>query len=127
MQPVVASDGLNQFLAVWTSYTGSKNSFDLFGQRYMNVAALLQPISAPFVWAPFVVSNNVYQPQLLVTWPSLLGLSVSNYQVFVDGASSAQGIVTNNFWMMTAVRERGALCGNSSSPAVRRWISVLPL
>jgi len=44
MQPVVTSDGVNQFLAVWTSYTGTPNSFDLFAQRYLNVAALIQPM-----------------------------------------------------------------------------------
>ena len=102
MQPAVASDGANQFLVVWTSYTGSPYSFDLFAQRYDNVAALLQPMSAPFVWAPFVVSNGVYQPQLAVSWPVLLGISVSNYEVYVDGATNAAGIVTGNQWTMSA-------------------------
>ena len=37
MQPAVASDGANQFLVVWTSYTGNPYSFDLFAQRYINV------------------------------------------------------------------------------------------
>ena len=45
-------------------------------------------MSAPFVYAPFTLSNNVYQPQLLVTWPVLLGISVSNYEVYVDGAGT---------------------------------------
>ena len=34
MQPAVASDGANQFLVTWTSYTGSPYNFDLFAQRY---------------------------------------------------------------------------------------------
>src|SRR5208282_6377802 len=41
MQQTVASDGAEQFLVVWTSYTGSPYSFDLYAQRYLNVSALL--------------------------------------------------------------------------------------
>jgi hypothetical protein len=102
MQPVVASDGISQFVVVWTSYTGSPYNFDLFAQRYINVAALVAPMSAPFVWTPFVVSNGVYQPQLVVSWPPLLGISVSNYEVYVDGAATPVGITTGNQWTMTA-------------------------
>ena len=102
MQPTLAADGVGQFLAVWTGFTGSPYGFDLFAQRYLNVASILEPMSAPFVWAPFVISNNVYQPELVVSWPPLLGLSVTNYQVYVDGAGSPVGIVTNNTWIMTA-------------------------
>lgn len=102
MQPAVASDGASQFLVVWTSYTGSPYSFDLFAQRYINVAALVEPMAAPFVYAPFVVSNGVYQPQLVVSWPPLLGISVSNYEVYVDGAASPTGLTASNIWTMTA-------------------------
>jgi len=102
MQPVVASDGVDQFIAVWTSYTGNPYSFDLFAQRYINVMAVLDAMSAPFVYAPFTLSNNIYQPQLVVSWPPLLGISVSNYEVYVDGAATATGIVTTNQWIMTA-------------------------
>ena len=102
MHPVVASDGVSQFLAVWTSFVGLPNGFDLYAQRYLNVAAILQPMSAPFVLAPFVVSNNVYQPQLVVSWPPLLGLSVTNYEVYVDGNGTPAGVVTSNAWTMTA-------------------------
>jgi hypothetical protein len=102
MQPVVASDGASQFLAVWTSYTGSPYSMDLFAQRYLNVADLLLPMNAPFVWAPFTLSNGVYQPRLQVSWPTLLGIAVSNYEVYVDGAATPMGVVTTNFWTMTA-------------------------
>jgi hypothetical protein len=104
MQPAVASDGVSQFLAVWTSYTGSPNGFDLFAQRYINVSALLAPMAAPFVWAPFVLSNNVYQPQLQVSWSAqaLQGISVSNYEVYVAGAGTPMAVTTNNVWTMTA-------------------------
>jgi hypothetical protein len=103
MQPVVASDGAAQFLVVWTGFTFGPNSMDLFAQRYANVAAVLQPMSAPFVWAPFVLNGSgVYQPQLQVSWPVLQGISVSNYQVFVDGAVTPMALTTSNTWTMTA-------------------------
>ena len=102
MQPAVASDGVNQFIAVWTSYTGSPYNFDLFAQRYINVSAVLQPMAAPFVYAPFTLSNNVYQPQLQVSWPPLLGISVSNFEVYVDGASVPTAVTASNVWTMTA-------------------------
>jgi hypothetical protein len=102
MLPAVASDGVSQFVAVWTSYTGSPYNFDLFAQRYVNVATVLVPMNAPIVTAPFTLSNNVYQPQLQVSWPVLLGISVSNFEVYVDGAGTPAGIVTSNQWTMTA-------------------------
>jgi hypothetical protein len=102
MQPVVASDGVNQFLAVWSGYTGNPYSFDLSAQRYINVASVLDAMAAPFVYAPFTLSNNVYQPQLVVSWPPLLGISVSNYEVYVDGSAVAMGTVTTNQWTMSA-------------------------
>ena len=104
MQGVVASDGVANFLTAWAgvNFTNSPVNFDLYAQRYANAAAVLNPMSAPFVWAPFTLSNNIYQPQLTVTWPAVLGLSVSNYQVFVDGSATPAGIVTSNQWTMRA-------------------------
>jgi len=102
MQPTVASDGVSQFLVVWTSFTGYPNTFDLFAQRYHNAMAILQPLAAPYVWAPFVVSNNVYQPRLVVTWTLLQGLSVSNYEVYVDGSVTPAAVVVTNQWTLTA-------------------------
>jgi hypothetical protein len=102
MHPALASDGVSQFLAVWTSYTGSPYRFDLFAQRYVNVATILPPMNAPIVIAPFALSNNVYQPQLKVSWATLLGISVSNFEVYVDGAATPAGVVTSNCWTMTA-------------------------
>jgi hypothetical protein len=116
MQPAVASDGVNQFLVVWTSYTGLANGFDLFAQRYQNVNdAVLQPMAAPFVWAPFVLSNNVYQPQLQVSWSALAqqGISVSNYEVYVNGAASPTALTMSNVWTMTAAN--GLTAGSSNS------------
>jgi hypothetical protein len=103
MQPAVASDGTGQFLVVWTGFTFSLASMDLFAQRYANVAAILQPMNAPFVYAPFVLNGSgVYQPQLQVSWPALLGISVSNYEVYVDGAGTPMALTTNTTWTMTA-------------------------
>src|SRR5208283_2729143 len=50
-----------------------------FDQRYINVNMLsnLPALGAPFVYAPFTVSNGLYQPQLQVSWATLSGISVS--------------------------------------------------
>jgi hypothetical protein len=102
MQPTVASDGVSQFLVVWTSFVGSPWGFDLYAQRYENVSSILAPMSAPYAWTPFVISNGMYQPQILVTWAPVKGLSVANYLVFVDGSGGAAATVTTNKWLMTA-------------------------
>jgi len=49
------------------------------------------------------LSNGVYQPQLVVSWPPLLGISVSNYEVYVDGATTNSGVTSGNQWVMTAL------------------------
>jgi len=102
MQATVASDGVSQFLSIWTSFTGAPYNFDLFAQRYINVSSILLAMSAPYVWAPFVFSNGAYQPELEVSWAPLQGLSVSNYEIYVDGAGGPSAIVTSNSWIMTA-------------------------
>jgi hypothetical protein len=97
---------------IWTSYTGSPYSFDLFAQRYANVSAILQPMNAPFVYVPFVLnSSGVYQPQLQVSWPALLGISVSTYEVYVDGAETPMMLTTNTTWTMMAAN---GLAANST-------------
>lgn len=117
MQPVVTSDGVEQFLAVWTGYDAAVYNFDLYAQRYANVAAVLQPMSAPFVWPPFTLINGVYQPQLVVSWPPLLGLSVSNYEVYVDGVVTTN--VTTNVWTMTAAN--GLTAGGTQQFQLDYW------
>jgi hypothetical protein len=102
IQPIVASDGVSQFLAVWSGYTGNPYSFDLLAQRYVNVASVLDAMPAPFVYAPFTLSNNIYQPQLVVSWAPVEGISVSNYEVYVNGSTTPMGVVTVNAWTMTA-------------------------
>lgn len=102
MEPCVASDGNSQFIVVWRSFTGLGNRFDLFAQRYLNLQIGVPAMAAPFVWSPFLVVNNSYQPTLSVTWSPLVGLSVSNYEVYIDGASVPTGVVSSNAWTMTA-------------------------
>ena len=101
MDPCVAGDGSSQFIVVWRSFTGLVNGFDLYAQRYLNLQIGLPPMSTPVVWAPFVVVSNVYQPKLLVTWAPLVGLSVTNYEVYVDGQSTNMGVTVSNGWAMT--------------------------
>ena len=103
IQPVVASDGVNGFISIWASYTGNPYSFDLFAQRYINVSAVMDAMAAPFVYAPFTLSNNIYQPQLVISWPPLLGISVASYEIYVDGSASALGVVSSNQWTMTVL------------------------
>ena len=117
MQPVVASDGAGHFLVVWTSFTFSANGMDLFAQQYANVNMTCNPMSAPFVWAPFTTSNGVYQPQLQVSWPPLQGISVSNYEVSVNGGVMVTNLpAASNVWTMTAAN---GLTANSTN-----WFQV---
>ncbi len=104
-QAAVASDGSSQFLAVWTGFTGGPTyGMDLYAQRYANVNGLMQPLSAPLVFAPFNLVKNVYQPQLEVSWAPIQGLAVSKYEVYVNGAPQPKATVTlvSNLWTMTA-------------------------
>jgi hypothetical protein len=64
IHPTVASDGVGRFLAVWTSFGGGPESFDLFAQRYASTLQLLAPPGPPYV----TVSSS---SSLWVTWPTL--------------------------------------------------------
>ena len=112
-QSVVASDGVGRFLAVWTSFAGLADGLDLYAQRYLTGQQPLAPLPAPFVYAPFVLSNGVYQPQLVVSWPPVTGMSVSNYEVYVDGATSPMALTRSNVWTMTAAN--GLVATNAHS------------
>jgi hypothetical protein len=113
MQPVVASDGAEQFLVIWTGFTFSAASMDLFAQQYANVAAVLQPMSAPFVYAPFTLGSGGYLPQLQISWQPLQGVSVSTYEVYVDGAGTPMALTNGNVWTMTAAN--GLTAGSTHS------------
>ncbi|MSU21009.1 MAG: hypothetical protein EXS30_06400 [Pedosphaera sp.] len=76
MHPVIASDGGDQFIAVWTSFIGGATSFDLFAQRYGRNA--LKPLP-PFVSA-------LSSTKLSITWPAAGPVILSGYEVHVDGS-----------------------------------------
>jgi hypothetical protein len=106
MQPAVASDGWENFLTVWTSFTFGPNSFDLFAQDYRTAGAALARMSPPFVWAPFTFdANNHYIPQLAVSWAPVTDLPAADlplkYLVFVDNAATNMAAVTGDEWTMT--------------------------
>jgi hypothetical protein len=124
MEPSVASDGAEQFLAVWTSYTFSPNGFDLYAQRFENTEAVLDAMPAPFVWAPFVVSNGVYQPQLVVSWPPVQGLAVSNYLIFVDGAAANMATVSGSQGTWTMTTNNGLTASSTHSFALEYVTSL---
>jgi len=90
MQPALGGDGEQRFLAVWSSFAGGLESFDLMGQRFERVSA---PLSAPA--APFVVA--ISQSRLSVAWPELDGYNVSAWEVYMDGAATPV-VVASNSW-----------------------------
>jgi hypothetical protein len=102
IQPVVVSDGVSQFLSLWSSFTGLTYGFDLFAQRFINTLQPLEPLPAPFVYAPFVIVSNAYQPQLVVSWTPVTGLSISNYEIYLDGSPNPTAATSSNIWTMTS-------------------------
>jgi hypothetical protein len=111
MHPAVSSDGSGRFLVSWTSFTGSRSSFDLYAQRYVSAVQQLQPMAAPYVYVPFITSNGAYQPTVVVSWPVQTGLAVDHYEVYVDGALATS--VSTNTWTMTAAN--GLLASSTHS------------
>lgn len=103
MQPAVAADGYGRFLVAWTSFVGGIGSFDLYAQRYVNLSQPLLPMNAPFVYAPFNVISNSYQPKLVVSWPVQNGLPIDHYEVYVDGSLTPAASVTTNVWVLTGI------------------------
>ena len=95
IHPTVASDSVNRFLAVWSSYVGA-SGFDVFAQRY----AAGQPLPAPA--APWV--SAVTQSRLMATWAPLSGF-VSQYEVYMDGATppNATAVTVSNWWTATGL------------------------
>lgn len=96
MYPAVASDGVSRFMAVWSGYVGGSASLDLFAQRYVNTN---QPLNAP--GAPIV--SVLDSTRLALTWPAVSGFTISNYEVYADGAATATTVTTNTFWTMTGL------------------------
>jgi hypothetical protein len=103
IHPMVASDGYSRFVVVWTSYVAGGPSFDLFGQRYVNVAQPLLPMNPPYVYVPFTVANGAYVPLIQVTWPVQAGLPIDHYELYVDGSLTPAALLTTNFWTLTGI------------------------
>lgn len=82
MHPAVATDGKNEFVVAWTSYTGGTASFDLFGQRFQLLASELLPAPP----APFV--SALSQETIYVAWPESLGQSTLHYLLYIDDETS---------------------------------------
>jgi hypothetical protein len=61
----------------------------LFAQRYQTTQELA-PAPKPFVSA-------LSSTRLHVTWPALEGLNVSHYDLYMDGATAAEGLTTT-YW-----------------------------
>ena len=100
IHPAVGSDG-SRFLAVWSSFTGLENSFELFGQCYVNTDMPLAPMNAPFVEVPFTVVNGTYKPEVRVSWPLQSAMRVDHYEVYLNGQAQPVASTTTNIWVMT--------------------------
>jgi hypothetical protein len=57
MHPVAASDNYGRFLAVWTTFVGGGNSFDLYAQKYLS-PNFVPPASAHLYAAPPLEAFN---------------------------------------------------------------------
>jgi hypothetical protein len=86
--PVVIGAPQNRFVALWSSFVGGINSFDLYAQRY----ALNQPSTLPAAPTPF--ASALSQTSIAVAWPPIEGYPVSQYSVYIDG--DATPISTSN-------------------------------
>jgi len=90
MFQTVASDGIGQFLAVWSSMVGGANSMDLAAQRYISTNQILSAPAAPSVTA---LASYV----LSVSWAPLAGFTVDHWNLFVDGSGTPEA-TTNTYW-----------------------------
>jgi hypothetical protein len=88
--PAVASDGAGSFVVVWSSFISVADGLDVRAQRYVTT---LQPLPAPA--APMVLALDSYS--LSVTWPLVTGYNVSYYEIFEDGSTTPQIVLSNLF------------------------------
>lgn len=75
----VASDGEGRIVAVWSTYAGLSNGMDVASQRFAMSAPALTAPEPPYV---FAASSS----RLSITFPELSGLSISQYELYVDGS-----------------------------------------
>jgi len=116
-QAVVASDAHGKFLAVWTSFTGLRNGFDLHGQRFgLSKAPLVAPVT------PIVTPHS--SSRVSVTWPAIVGFGKVVYELYANG-STTPIVLDSNVYTSEAlppssryvVSLRYRLADGSQSPA----------
>lgn len=78
--PTVGSDAEGNALIVWSGFTGGRDSFDLQAQKF----AADQPL--PVLEAPFVFGSGYWS--IGVSWPSLDGVEIDSYELYLDGSES---------------------------------------
>lgn len=83
-EPAIVSDGNHSFLAIWSSFTGVEKGVDLVGQLYSLDA------SADIPQPPLPIASPASAGSVSVSWPELLGVSLSSYLVSIDGTSPIQ-------------------------------------
>ncbi len=115
MHPAVASDGSARFLAVWSSYAGGFNSFDVLGQVYASAGyvpaapgptpAYGAPAYDPFLTAPPAApdattgttppTTNATPPEIVFPVLTVQGGVLSNALILAQGAYSGVFSDTN--------------------------------
>lgn len=96
VEPSVAGDESGRLLAVWTTFVGGANSFDLKAQRYVNTQQTLAVAPTPYVT---VLSAT----NLSLAWPDIGGYDIANYEIYADGAVDPTAVTTNIWWTMTGL------------------------
>lgn len=100
IHPAVGSDG-SRFLTVWSAFTGLQDSFDVFGQVYVNTDMPLSPMNPPFVEVPFTLVNGSYKPEVRVSWPMQSAVRVDHYEVYLNGQTVTAASTTTNIWVLS--------------------------
>jgi hypothetical protein len=93
MQPAVASDGASQFLVVWTGFTFSAASFDLFAQRYANVNGGVAADERAVCLGAVCVEQRRLSAAVAGSWSALVaGNFRFQLRSYVDGAASPMAL-----------------------------------
>ncbi len=89
-----ANDG---FLAFWSTFAGSPNDFEIYGQRY---SMTLPP-------APQPVASALNANRIALAWPPVGGYDNLEYLVYVDG-SSTPNVTQDFYWNSSAAFQPGS-------------------
>jgi len=95
IEPDVASDGTDNALVVWSTYSYSGNGFDLSAQVLGAAAGELPALPAPFAYSTSPTRLNL-------SWATPQGLNISKYEVYIDGSSTPE-LTANNYWASKAL------------------------